>query len=230
MTGLIRSPLFAVALTFLVYHLAQRLYGRFHLALFNPVMVSIAVLIVILRTTGLDYQTYNQGGKLISFFLGPAVVALGAPLYRQIEEIRKQGRAMLISLAVGSVVGVLSAALTARLLGAPVEVVASLAPKSVTTPIAMGIAAKIGGLEPLTAALVIATGILGAVAGPAFLRLIGVRSPTAFGLAMGAASHGIGTARAVEEGELQGAAAGLAICLNGLATALITPFLMWLIM
>lgn len=193
-------------------------------------MVAILVLMAFLTVSGIRYEDYFQGGRVISFFLGPSVVALGVPLYVQLEEIRKRGRAILVSTAVAAVVGVLSAAGTAALLGASAPVVASLAPKSVTTPIAMGIAEKIGGIPSLTAAIVIATGILGAVIGPGVLRLCGVRHPVAFGLAMGAASHGIGTARAVEEGEVQGAAGGLAICLNGIATALMTPLLMKLVL
>lgn len=193
-------------------------------------MVAILVLMAFLTVSGIRYEDYFQGGRVISFFLGPSVVALGVPLYVQLEEIRKRGRAILVSMAVAAVVGVLSAAGTAALLGASAPVVASLAPKSVTTPIAMGIAEKIGGIPSLTAAIVIATGILGAVIGPGVLRLCGVRHPVAFGLAMGAASHGIGTARAVEEGEVQGAAGGLAICLNGIATALMTPLLMKLVL
>jgi putative effector of murein hydrolase len=144
------------------------------------------------------------------------------------EEIRRRGWSLAVSIPAGAAVGILSAAGLARILGATPEVIASLAPKSTTTPISMGIAEKIGGIPPLTAALVIAAGILGAAIGPAFLRLIRVRSKTAFGLAIGAAAHGVGTARALEEGELEGAASGLAIGLTGIATAVLTPILIGL--
>ena len=226
MTDLLQSPTFSVALTLSAFFLASKLYARVRFILFNPVLVSVAVLIVILKLLGLDYETYNRGGRLISFFLGPAVVALGLPLYEQVKEIRRRGLSIPIAILIGSVVGILSAAGLARWLGADPGVIASLAPKSVTTPIAIGIAENIGGAAPLTAGLVIATGVLGAVAGPWYLRLIRVNNPAAFGLAMGAASHGIGTARALEEGDLEGATAGLAIGLNGAATALLTPLLM----
>ncbi|MGD8561154.1 MAG: LrgB family protein [Desulfarculaceae bacterium] len=226
MEPLLKSPIFAVAITVAIYFLAQRLYRRWPLFFLNPVMISIAALICLLKLIGLDYQTYFQGGRFISFFLGPAVVALGVPLFQQMETIKKQSRAILCSTLAAAVVGVASAALTALCLGASYETAASLAPKSVTTPIAMGIAQKLGGIPSLTAALVIAAGVLGAVLGPGFLRLAGVRSPSAFGLALGSAAHGIGTARALEEGQTQGALAGLGICLNGLATALTAPFLL----
>ncbi|MCB2186718.1 MAG: LrgB family protein [Deltaproteobacteria bacterium] len=230
---LLTGPVFSVALTLLVFQLARALYTRLGWFILNPVLVSIVTLIALLKLLGLDYQTYHQGGRLISFFLGPAVVALGLPLYQQLPTIQERGRSILFSILVGSVVGVTTAGLTALLLGAPPQVVASLAPKSITTPMAMGVAQTLGGIPPLTAALVVAAGVLGAVLGPPFLRLCRVTGDTAFGLAMGAAAHGIGTARALEEGELAGATSGLAICLNGLATALVTPPLMklfyWLV-
>ncbi|MBZ4659329.1 MAG: LrgB family protein [Desulfacinum sp.] len=224
------SKVFAVFITFLAFYGAQRIYLRFRRFWLNPVLLSIVSLIAFLKATGLPYPTYFEGGRIISFFLGPSVVALGVPLYLQLEEIRKRGRAIGVSMAVASVVGVGSAAGTAALLGASDPVIFSMAPKSVTTPIAMGISEKIGGIPSLTAAIVIATGVLGAVIGPGVLRLCRIRSRVAFGLAMGAASHGIGTARAVEEGEVEGASGGLAICLNGIATAVVTPVLVKLLL
>jgi predicted murein hydrolase (TIGR00659 family) len=213
----------AIVATVLVYVAAQRLYARFRHPLLNPLLLAITTLIVLLEATGVDYAQYDRGGRLISYWLGPAVVALGVPLWSQMEEIVRRGRAMGVSIVAGSVVGIVSGTVTAIMLGAPREVVLSVAPRSVTTPIAMGVAQKLGGLPPLTAVLVISTGVLGAVAGPAVLRLARVRSRTAWGLAMGSAAHGIGTARAVEEGEVEGATSGLAIGMMGLATALLAP-------
>ena len=213
----------------MLYQGARLLYARTRLSLLHPVLVTIAALIGLLRLLRLDYGTYMEGGRYVAFFLGPAVVALGVPLYRQLGEIRRRLGSLGVSLALGSVLGILSASLPAVLLGSPREVVVSLAPKSVTTPIAMEVSRLLGGLPPLTAVVVILTGIFGAVAGPPFLRLLRVRSAVAVGLALGAASHGIGTARALEEGELQGAAAGMAIGLNGIATAILTPPLLSLL-
>lgn len=213
----------AIAVTIAAYLAARRVYARFRHPLLNPLLVAIAALIVLLEASGVGYEQYDRGGRLISYWLGPAVVALGVPLWAQMEEIARRGRAMLVSIVAGSVVGIVSGTVTAIVLGAPRQVVLSVAPRSVTTPIAMGVAQKLGGLPPLTAVLVISTGVLGAVAGPAVLRLARVRSRTAWGLAMGSAAHGIGTARAVEEGEVEGATSGLAIGLMGLATALLAP-------
>ncbi|BAI80043.1 LrgB family protein [Deferribacter desulfuricans SSM1] len=229
MKAIIENPIFSVMITFLVFYLASKLYNKYRFILFNPVLISITSLILLLKLINLDYHTYFKGAKIISFFLGPSVVALGVPLYLQFEEIKKRGISIIISIIIGSIVGILSAALTAKLLGASKVVVASIAPKSVTTPIAMGISKKIGGIPSLTAAIVIATGVLGAVIGPAFLKLTGIKNKVAVGLAIGSASHGIGTARAFEEGELEGASSSLAICLNGIATAIFTPIIFYII-
>jgi predicted murein hydrolase (TIGR00659 family) len=223
MADRVLPTLLAIAATLAVYAAAQRLYVRARSPLLNPVLVSAAVLIALLRWTGTSVAAYNVGGQWITYWLGPAVVALGVPLYLQMDEIARRGRAVLVSIAVGSLVGIVTAVGVAAALGASRRVVLSLAPRSVTTPIAMGISEKLGGLPSLSAALVIATGVVGAVAGPALLRAAGIRSRTAFGLAMGAAAHGVGTARAVEEGEVEGATSGLAIGLMGLATAILAP-------
>jgi predicted murein hydrolase (TIGR00659 family) len=229
MRALITSPMFAVAITVIIYSAAQKLYERWRFFLLNPVLISIAAIIALLKLLGLDYRTYNEGGRIISFFLGPAVVALGVLLHEHWQTVRAHWLALGGSILAASVVGIVSAAGAALALGASPEAAATIAPKSVTTPIAMGIAQQLGGMEPLTAALVVSAGVLGAVLGPPFLKLIGVRDPLAFGLAMGAAAHGIGTARALQEGSLPGAAGSLAICLNGLATAILAPPIMWLL-
>lgn len=216
----------AIAGTVAVYGAARWLQRRTGSVLLHPVLVSICVIVAGLRWMGIDYETYDGGGRVLTFLLGPAVVALGLPLERQMEEIGRRGRAVLVSLAVGSVVGILSAAGTAVLLGASSLVVRSLAPRAVTTPIAIGIAERVGGLPALSAAVVILSGILGAVAGPPLMRGMGVRSRTAFGLALGAAAHGVGTARAAEEGEVEAASAGLAIGLMGVGTAIVAPLVL----
>ena len=220
------SPVLSAAATLAVFAAARALHRKTRFFLLNPVLLSVAVLIAVLSLTRVPYESYMKGGQVFSFFLAPAVVALGLPLYRQLRRLSRASLPILASTAAGSLVGVLSAVLPAGLLGASPALLASLAPKSVTTPIAIGVSEVLGGLPPLTAAVVIGTGILGAVLGPPFLRAIGVRSPTAFGLAMGAAAHGIGTARALEEGEEAGAASGLALGLNGALTALAAPWLL----
>lgn len=226
MTALFTSKIFSITITLVVFYVAQMIYARWKYALFNPVLVTVIVLMAFLRGAQIPYERYFEGGQLISFWLGPAVVALGLPLYLHLHTIRRHAKAILTAILAGSVTGILSAAGLAAVFGASAEVVISIAPKSATTPIAMGIVEKSGGIPALTAAIVVAAGLFGAVVGPAFLKLIGVHSPTAFGLALGAAAHGIGTSRAVEAGEAQGAMSGLALCVNGLLTALLTPVLL----
>lgn len=228
MNELLASPLFGIMLTLLVYRLAELLYRRTRFILFNPVAVAIISIILLLKLCNIPYQDYNNGGRMILFLLGPSVVALAVPLYQRRQEIMKRKLPILIGILAGALSSIVSAAGITWLLGGSREVVLSLVPKSVTTPIAIGITEKIGGIVPLTAALVVLTGCLGAICGPEFCRLIGIRSKAAMGLAVGTASHGIGTARLLGEDRFSGAIAGLAIGLNGLATALLVP-LLWLL-
>ncbi len=228
MTDLIASPLFGITLTLLVYRLAELLYRRTRFILFNPVAVSILSIILLLKLFAVPYADYQQGGRMILFLLGPAVVALALPLYQRRQEILKRKLPIFLGILAGALSSIISAAGLAWLLGGSRDVVLSLVPKSVTTPIAIGIVEKIGGIVPLTAALVVLTGCLGAICGPEFCRLIGLRSSASIGLAVGTASHGIGTARLLGEDRFAGAIAGLAIGLNGLATAVIVPLLWFL--
>lgn len=230
MNDLIQSKLFGILLTFLIFFIAQQLYQKFKYFFLNPILISIGSIILFLKFTGIEYAQYNHGAQIISFFLGPAVVALGVALHQEMEALKKAVLPILASVLTGSITGIVSVLLIAKALGASEKVLFSIAPKSVTTPIAMGIAEKLGGIPSLTAVLVILTGILGAVLGPLFLNLIQVRSRIARGFSMGMASHGIGTARVLEEGNLEGAMGGLGISLNGMATAIFTPLIVyWLI-
>ncbi len=228
MTDLLASPLFGIALTLCAFWIAKTLYRRSGFILFNPVLVASAIIIALLKLSQISYADYAKGGDLLLFLLGPSVVALALPLWQRREQILKRKLPIILGVCAGSLASIASAAGIAWLLGGSPEVVASMVPKSVTTPIAIGISEKIGGLVPLTAALVILTGCLGAICGPEFCRLIGIRKPTSIGLAIGTASHGIGTARAMDEDRLIGAVSGLAIGLNGLATSLFVP-LLWLL-
>jgi len=225
-TDLVATPLFGITLTLVVYLLAQHFYRRVSSVWANPVLVSIVTIILLLKGSGVEYRDYARGGDIILFLLGPSVVALAVPLYQRREEIWKRKRPILIGVFAGSLVSIVSACGLAWILGGSREIVLSLAPKSVTTPIAISIVEKIGGVAPLTAAIVVLTGCLGAVCGPEFCRRIGVTSPVATGLAVGTAAHGIGTARMFEVDRLSGAAAGLAIGLNGLMTTFLLPVLM----
>lgn len=226
LTDLVASPLFGITLTLVVYLLAQHIYKRVNSVWANPVLVSIVTIILLLKAAGVEYRDYAHGGDILLFLLGPSVVALAVPLYQRREEIWQRKRPILIGIFAGSLASILSACGLAWILGGSQEIILSLAPKSVTTPIAISIVEKIGGVAPLTAAIVVLTGCLGAVCGPEFCRRIGVTSPVATGLAVGTAAHGIGTARMFEVDRLAGAVAGLAIGLNGLMTTFLLSFMM----
>jgi len=225
-TELVATPLFGIALTLTVFVLAQGLYRRTASVWCNPVMVSIAVIIALLLAGKVAYRDYARGGDMILFLLGPAVVALAVPLYQRRLELWRRKAAIFFGILSGSLASIVSACGLAWLLGGSRDVIVSLAPKSVTAPIAVGIAERIGGIPALTAAIVVMTGCLGAVCGAEFCRLIGIRSKVATGLAVGTAAHGIGTARMLEIDRLSGTVAGLAIGLNGLATTFLLPLLM----
>jgi predicted murein hydrolase (TIGR00659 family) len=224
-TDLVATPLFGVTLTLVVYLLSQQLYRRVNSVWANPVLISIVTIILLLKGGGIEHRDYARGGDILLFLLGPSVVALAVPLYQRRKVVWQRKRPIMLGLFAGSLASILSACGLAWILGGSREIILSLAPKSVTTPIAISIAEKIGGVAPLTAALVVLTGCLGAVCGPEFCRLIGVTSPVATGLAVGTAAHGIGTARMFEVDRLTGAVAGLAIGLNGLMTTFLVPIL-----
>lgn len=227
MTGFLSNTYFLIALTLAIYLCASRLRRRFGLSLMNPILISVIVLVGFLMSTGVEYETYYEGGKYIEFWLKPAVVALGVPLYRQLSTIRKQLMPLLLAELAGCIAGLVSVVAIAELLGATKEVVMSLAPKAVTTPIAMEISLTLGGNPSLTAAVVVCTGIFGGMAGFSMVRLSRIRSSMAGGLSIGTASHAVGTAAAIERGgERYGAFSSLGLTLNGLFTALLAPVIL----
>lgn len=220
------SPLLHLTLTLLAYVFGDWCYERSgRRAIFNPVLLAVTVLVLLLTVTDTRYDTYFEGAQFVHFLLGPATVALAIPLYRQFEKVRHSFWAILCALLAGSLAAIVSAVGIAAVMGASRETLVSLAPKSVTAPVAMGIAEKLGGLPSLTAVLVITTGVLGAALGSALFKRLGIRDPRAQGLALGVTSHGIGTARALQLGEVAGAFSALAMGLNALATAVLLPLL-----
>jgi len=221
------SPLLWLTVTLIAYGVGDRLFraaGGNPLA--NPVAIAVVLLLVVLYGTGTDYRTYFDGAQFVHFLLGPATVALAVPLFQNFAKVRRALLPMAAALIAGSVTAIVSAVGIAYALGAGTATMLSLAPKSVTTPIAMGIAERIGGEPSLTAVLVILTGITGAMIVTPLLNLIGIRQWEARGFAVGVAAHGIGTARAFQVNEVAGTFAGIAMALNALATALIVPALL----
>jgi predicted murein hydrolase (TIGR00659 family) len=220
------SPLLGLTLTLVAYQGAYWLYTRSGMnPAANPVAIAVAIIVALLMLTGTPYATYFDGAQFVHFLLGPATVALAVPLYAQLPRLKRMFGPALLALAIGSLTAIVSAIDVGWALAASRPTLMSLAPKSVTTPIAMGIAEKIGGLPSLTAVLVVTTGILGAIVAQWLFRLLRVKDEAVQGFAIGVAAHGIGTARAFQISETMGAFAALAMGLNGLATALLLPIL-----
>jgi len=220
------SPLLGLTVTLLAYQGAFWIYQRSGCnPLANPVLIAVTALVAFLSLTGTSYETYFAGAQFVHFLLGPATVALAIPLYMQFRRVRAMLLPVVVGLLAGSLTAILSAVLIGRLFGASLSTQLSLAPKSVTTPIAMGIAERIGGIPSLTAVLVIVTGIIGAVGARYVFDAMKLRDPAIRGFAIGVASHGIGTARAFQVNEQSGAFAALVMGLNGALTALLVPML-----
>ncbi|GAB3552587.1 LrgB family protein [Noviherbaspirillum agri] len=218
------SPLLGLTLTLLAYQVAVWLHRRSgNHSLANPVLIAVAILVALLSVTSTEYETYFSGAQFVHFLLGPATVALAIPLYTHFRLVKAMLLPIVAGLLAGSLTAILTALAAARWFGASLPTQLSLAPKSVTTPIAMGIAERIGGIPSLTAALVIITGILGAVSARTIFNVMKISDPAIRGFALGTASHGIGTARAFQVNEQSGAFAALAMGLNGALTALLLP-------
>ena len=214
----------ATLAAYLVGDAAFRAAGRN--PLMNPVLVAMAVLAVVLWATATPYRTYFEGAQFVHFMLGPATVALAGPLYTNLHHVRRTLVPMAGALLVGALTAVISALWLARVLGVEGAALASLAPKSATAPVAIGIAEQLGGLPTLTAALVILTGIIGAVVVTPLMNALGVTDWRARGFSVGVAAHGIGTARAFQVNETAGAFAGIGMGLNALLTALLAPYVL----
>lgn len=222
--------LLSLIMTFGFYLAARRLstYGKEH-PLLSPPVITMAAVIAVLLIFRIPYAEYFKGVRPIHFMLGPATVGFALPLYNQLSRLKKVLVPLTIALGVGSFVGIFSAVLVGSLLGLPHEILLSLSPKSVTTPIAMGISEKIGGVPTLSTVFVMITGIVGAIVAGTVMKLVKVKDPLVKGFSMGLAAHGLGTFRAFQINEMAGAFAGLAMALNGLMTAILIPLLLFLI-
>jgi predicted murein hydrolase (TIGR00659 family) len=222
-----RGPLLWLTATLAAYAIGDacfRAAGRRPIV--NPVLIAVAILALLLQTTGTDYATYFQGAQFVHFLLGPATICLALPLWDNLPRVRKAALPLLAALLAGSTTAILSALAIARAFGITGETLASLAPKSTTAPVAIGISQAIGGSPTLTAVLVILTGITGAVVTTPLLNLLRIKDWRARGFATGVAAHGIGTARAFQVHQTAGAFAGLGMGLNAVLTAIIAPMLL----
>jgi predicted murein hydrolase (TIGR00659 family) len=223
------NPTFLLFLTLALYAVGVSLTEKKKWIIFNPIILSMTVLMVYLYFLEIPYENYEEAGKYIDFFLKPSIVALAVPLYVQWEKIRKQLIPILISQFVGCVVGVLSVVVLAKLTGADEEIILSLSPKSVSTPIALEISKTVGGIPSVTAAAVMIAGIFGSMVGFKVMNLTRISNPMSQGIAMGTSSHAMGTMKAMEVSNKYGAFASVGMIFNGIFTAILAPIILGLL-
>lgn len=229
MMDFLKTPVFGILLSVVCYEIGILIQRKTKNPILNPLLLAIIFVILVLTVFDIPKETYDLGGSYILFLLGPATVVMAVPLYRQINLLKKDWLPILVGIFVGSATSVLSVIGLARLFGVNIEIAVSMLPKSVTTAIGMEVSKEIGGVVSLTVAVIVLTGILGAVMGPFILKILGIKDEVAQGVAMGTASHAVGTSKAMELGETQGAMSGLSIGIAGLATVLIIPLVIGLL-
>ncbi|MBR0575008.1 LrgB family protein [Proteiniclasticum sp. BAD-10] len=229
MKNLTAQPLFGFLLSIVVFELSLLLQRRFRSPLLNPLLLSMAGIIFLLRLTGIPYEDFVLGGSLLTFFIVPATVVLAVPLYRNFELLKKNALPILVGIGAGSLVNILSVFFLSKALKIEEPLMLSLLPKSVTTAIGVELSQTLGGIPQITIAAIVVSGITGVIAGPWIFKVFKVEDPVAKGVAFGTASHALGTTKAMETGEVEGAMSGLSIGIAGLITVLLTPIILQLL-
>lgn len=225
MNEIISSPLFSIFLCIIAYKAGLLLQQKTKLALANPLLIAILLVIAFLTITGISLDQFNEGASFISMFLTPATCMLALSIYRQADKLKKNFIPILAGTLVGSIVSITSVLLLCSLFGLEDSITHSLIPKSVTTPIAMDVSSSLGGIVPITIAAVIITGIIGAVLAPTLIKVFKIKNPIVRGIAIGTSSHALGTSKALEIGEVEGAMSGIALGLSGIITVLLALLL-----
>ncbi|MGL4737173.1 MAG: LrgB family protein [Cellulosilyticaceae bacterium] len=224
MENILNSPLTSILICVIGFEIGLWINRRTKIALFNPLLIAIGVVIVILKLLNIPLEVFKSGSSTINMFLGPATVVLAIPMYSQFQTLKENWLPILVGTSVGASVSMVSVYFMANWFGLDELMRASLLPKSVTTPIAMEISAQGGGIAGITVAAVVITGITGAVIAPALIKLFRIKNSVAAGLAIGTCSHAVGTSKAVQLGEIEGAMSGLAIGVAGIFTVIISLF------
>lgn len=212
------SLFFGAVLSLSAYEIGLLMKRKWKLAIFNPTLISVIAIIGVLNIFKIDYEKYNEGAKYISYFLTPATVCLAVPLYEQLELLKRNLKAVAVGIMAGVAASLGGVFVLAKLFGLSQELYVTMLPKSITTAIGMGISEELGGIVTITVAVIIITGILGNVFAEAICKMFHITEPIAVGLAIGTSSHALGTAKAIELGEVEGAMSGLAIAVAGLMT------------
>ncbi|WP_027623168.1 LrgB family protein [Clostridium lundense] len=229
MNDIINSPMFGILLSIFCFEIGLYTYKKTKLPLLNPLLICITLIVIILISSNISLDSFNKGGKLISFFLGPATVVLAVPLYNKLETIKEYAIPITLGVTIGSITAIISIFYISKLFGLTSELTLSLVPKSITTPIGIEVSKVIGGVPAITVAAIIITGIMGAVISPLVCKVFKITDKIAIGISIGTASHAIGTTKAIEMGETEGAMSGLAIGIAGLITSFLAPILIKLL-
>lgn len=225
MTEIVNTPLFGVIISIITFEIGILIHRKTKNIVFNPLLISITLIIFFLLRFDISLEVYNKGGSLISFFLTPATIILAVPLYKKFKIFKANALPILIGITAGSLSAILSVSILSKILGFSDNILRSLIPKSITTPIGIEITKQIGGIPSLTATAIIITGIFGAIIGPVICKIFKIEDEVATGVAMGTAAHAIGTSKAIDMGETQGAMSSVAIGIAGLITVILAPII-----
>lgn len=220
---LTESVFFGALLSLAGYELGLLLKKKFKLAIFNPLLIASISVIAVLLVLRVDYESYNNGAQYLSYLLTPATVCLAVPLYEQLALLKKNLKAVSAGIIAGVLASVLGVLLLSKVFGLDHQQYVTLLPKSITTAIGMGVSEELGGIVTITVAVIVITGVLGNVIAELVYKIFHIHEPIAKGLALGTASHAIGTAKAMELGKIEGAMSSLAIAVAGLLTAVLAP-------
>lgn len=215
--------LFGVIISLIAFEIGLLIYKKTKFPLFNPLLIAIALVISFLLIFNIDVEVYNKGGDFINMFLGPATVVLAVPLYKQLQLLKKHLVPIILGILFGSTIGISAVILLANIFGLDKVLTLSLLSKSVTTPIGIEITNQLGGLTPVTVLAIVVSGIIGAVIGPILCKIFNIRDRVAIGVALGTASHALGTTKALELGETEGAMSSLSIGIAGIMTVFLAP-------
>ncbi len=229
MNAIINSPLFGILLSLVAFEIGVTISKKFKYSFLNPLLIANILIVGFLLTTGISLESYNVGGDYISVMLSPATVVLAVPLYRQISKLKQFWKPILAGIFAGSLTSLACVIVVSKLVGLSDTLMLSLLPKSITIPMGSVVSAQIGGIPPVTIIAITITGITGAVAAPAVCRFCRIKHKVAQGIAIGTASHALGTTRAMEMGEVQGAMSSLSIGVAGLFTAIVAPIIISLV-
>ena len=229
MKELLTTPLFGIMLSLIAFEIGHFIYNKTKISILNPLLIAIPLVILFLLKFNITLQDYNNGAQFISFFLGPATIVLAVPLYKQINLLKSNALPILIGITLGSISGIISVLALSKIFKLDKSLASSLVPKSITTPIGIEVSKQLGGIPAITVAAIIITGIIGATIAPYVCKIFNLKNKIAIGIAIGTSSHALGTIKAVELGEIEGAMSSLSIGISGIIIVFLLPLLIKII-